>query len=128
MDRPGYISRRDSIYNFSGLKYIKKGYIEMTKKIFFEPPWDVSQVDPFHTTPASIAEAASVIPNAAKTRFAKGIATFINRPANLFNNDGKNPPDWIILEIWVSESFKSVDVLLLNALLNFGFCLAVNNN
>ena len=31
--------------------------------------------------------------------FAKGIATFINGPANLLNNDPKNPPDWIILKI-----------------------------
>ena len=43
--------------------------------------------------PASIAEAAAVIPNGAKTFFAKGIATFINGPANLLNNDPKNPPD-----------------------------------
>ena len=48
---------------------------------------------------ASIAEAAAVIANGAKTFFAKGIATFINGPANLLNNDPKNPPDWIILEI-----------------------------
>ena len=39
--------------------------------------------------PASIAEAAAVIPNGAKTFFAKGIATFINGPANLLNNDLK---------------------------------------
>ena len=50
--------------------------------------------------PASIAEAAAVIPNGAKTFFATGIATFINGPAILLNNDPKNPPDWIILEIW----------------------------
>ena len=48
---------------------------------------------------ASIAEAAAVIPNGAKTFFAKGIATFINGPANLLNNDPKDPPDWIILKI-----------------------------
>ena len=42
---------------------------------------------------ASIAKAAAVITNGAKTFFAKGIATFINRPANLLNNDPKNPPD-----------------------------------
>ena len=41
----------------------------------------------------SIAEAAAVIPNNAKTFFAKGTATFINRPANLLNNDPENPPD-----------------------------------
>ena len=38
-------------------------------------------------------------------------ATFISGPASLLNNDPKNPPDWIILEIWALESFKSVDIL-----------------
>ena len=54
----------------------------------------------FFSIPASIAEVATVIPNRAKTFFAKGIATFINGPANLLNND---PPDWIILEIELYE-------------------------
>ena len=40
-----------------------------------------------------ISEVADVIPNGAKTFFAKGIATFFNGPANLINNDPKNPPD-----------------------------------
>ena len=62
----------------------------------------------FFWIPASIAEAAAVIPYGAKIFFAKGIATFINEPANLHNNDPKNPPNWIILEIWALESFKSV--------------------
>ena len=61
----------------------------------------------FFWIPASIAEAAAVIPNGAKTFFAKGIATFINGTANLLNNDAKNPPDWIVLEICALESFKS---------------------
>ena len=43
--------------------------------------------------PASVAGAAAVIPNGAKTFFAKGIDTFINGPANLLNNDPKNPLD-----------------------------------
>ena len=47
---------------------------------------------------------------------------------NLLNNDPKNPLDWIILEIWALEIFKSVDILLLNAFLNFVFCVVVNNN
>ena len=34
----------------------------------------------------------AVIPNVGKIFFAKGI-TFINGPANLFNNDPKNLPD-----------------------------------
>ena len=77
---------------------------------------------------ASIAEAAAVIPNGAKTLFAKGIATFINGPVNLLNNDLKNPPNWIVLEIWALECFKSVYILLLNAFLSFVFCLVVTNN
>ena len=39
--------------------------------------------------PESIAEAAAVIPNGAKTFSATGIATFINGTANLLNNDPK---------------------------------------
>ena len=57
----------------------------------------------FFLIPASIAEAAAVIPNGAKSFVAEGIA---NGPANLLNKDPKNPPDWIILEIWALESFK----------------------
>ena len=79
----------------------------------------------FFLIPASIAEAAAVIPNGAKTFFTKGIATFINEPANLLNNDPKSPPDGIILEICALESFKSVYILLLKAFLNFVFCLVV---
>ena len=45
--------------------------------------------------PASIAEAAAVIPNGAKMIFANGTATFINRRANanLLNNEHRSPPD-----------------------------------
>ena len=77
---------------------------------------------------ASIAEAAAVIPNGAKIFFAIGTATFISWPADLLNNDPKNPPGLIILEIWALESFISVDLLLLNAFLNFVLCPVVNNN
>ena len=54
----------------------------------------------FFWIPASIAEAAAVIPNGTKTFFAKVIATFINGLANLLNKDPKYPPDWIILWIF----------------------------
>ena len=47
----------------------------------------------FFWIPASIAEVAAVIPNRAKTFSAKGIATFINGPTDLLNNDPKNPLD-----------------------------------
>ena len=41
----------------------------------------------------SIAEAAAVILNGAKMFFAIGTAAFINGPANLLNNEPKNPPN-----------------------------------
>ena len=44
----------------------------------------------FFLIPASIAEAAAVIPNGAKIVFAKGTAAFTNGPANLLNNEAKN--------------------------------------
>ena len=47
----------------------------------------------FFLIPASIAEAAAVIPNVAKIFSAKGTPTFVSGPANLLNNDPKNPPD-----------------------------------
>ena len=62
----------------------------------------------FFWIPASIAEAAAVISNGAKTFFAKGIAAFINGPVNLLNNNPKNPLDWIILVIWALESFNQL--------------------
>ena len=77
---------------------------------------------------ASVAEVAAVIPNGAVKSFAKRTATFINEPANVLKNYPKNLSDWIILEIWASESFVSVDILLLSPFPNFVFCLAVNNN
>ena len=78
--------------------------------------------------PASFAEAVAVIHNEAKTFFTKGIATFIYGPANLPNNDPKNPRDRIMLEIWALESFKLDDILLLNVFLSSIYCLVVNNN
>ena len=60
--------------------------------------------------------------------FAKETATPIYATANLPNNHPENPSDWIILEFWALESFISFDILLLNAFLNFVFCLAVSNN
>ena len=77
----------------------------------------------FFLIPASIAEGVAIIPNGAKTFFAKGTASFINGPANLLSKDPKNPPDWIVLEIWALKSFISVDILLLRAFLSFVFCL-----
>ena len=41
------------IYNFSGLKYIKKGYIEMTKKIYLGLLKSVLGRSVFHYFPVS---------------------------------------------------------------------------
>ena len=60
--------------------------------------------------------------------FAKGRATLSNGPANLLNNDPKNPSDWTILEILALEKIMSIDILLLNAFLSFAFCLIGKNN
>ena len=54
-----------------------------------------------------------------KSFLPKGTATVISGPASLLNNDPKNPPDWIILEIWALESFISVEKFLLSAFLSF---------
>ena len=63
----------------------------------------------FFLIPSSIAGAADVIPKGSKILFSKGTAILINGPANLLNNNPKNPPDWIILDIWALESFISID-------------------
>ena len=60
--------------------------------------------------------------------FANGTATFIKGPANFLNNEPKNPPDWITLDIWALKSFILIDILFSNAFLNFDFCLVVYNN
>ena len=73
-------------------------------KVYVLEPWIMSWI------PASIAEAAAVIPSGGKVFFAKITATFINGPANLLNYDPKNSKDWIILEIWALGSFMSVEI------------------
>ena len=60
--------------------------------------------------------------------FANWTATFINGPANLLNNETKNPPDWIILDIWALVNFISVYILFSNEFLNLVVSLVVNNN
>ena len=72
--------------------------------------------------PASTAVAAAGIPNWTKKFFGNGTATYFNGPAILVNNEPKNPPDWIILEIWVLGNFMSADILFSNAFLKLVFC------
>ena len=50
-----------------------------------------------------------------------------NVPANLLKNEPKNPPDWIILDIWDLDNFISVAILFSNTFLSLVFCLIVNN-
>ena len=47
----------------------------------------------FFWIPASLAEAAAVIPNGAKIFFARRTTTFSNEPANILNTDPKTPPN-----------------------------------
>ena len=79
----------------------------------------------FFWIPAYIAGAAAVIPNRAKKIFANRTATFINRPANLLNNEPKGPPGWIISDIWALNSFISVDVLFSYTFLSLVFFLLI---
>ena len=65
----------------------------------------------FFWNPAWIAEAAGVIANGTKIFFAIGTATFINGPTNLLNDAPKNPPDWIILDLWALDSSIKMTVL-----------------
>ena len=81
---------------------------------------------------ASAADAAAINPKGIETILANGLIiiyingnpVFDNRPSNL----PKNPPDWTILEVSALQSFKSIDILLLNTFLTFVFRLVVNNN
>ena len=82
----------------------------------------------FFWIPASIAEAEAVIPNEAKIFFVNGTTTFINGFSILLNNASENPPDYIILDIWVLDSFMSVDILFSNGFVSLVFYLIVNDN
>ena len=68
---------------------------EIIKVVFPEPCI-------FYWIASSIAEAAAVIPNGAKTFCANGAATFINGPAILHSNEPKDPPDRIQLVLYTT--------------------------
>ena len=74
---------------------------------------------------ASIADAAAVIPNETKITVANETATSINGLAILLNNEPDKPPNWIVSEILVFDSFILADKLFLsNAFysLDFLYC------
>ena len=60
--------------------------------------------------------------------FVNGTATFINRSANLLNNEPNNPPDWVISEIWGLDNFKFVEIVFSNECINLVVWLVVNKN
>ena len=76
-----------------------------------------------------IALGVKLLTNPGKLSFAKGIAILISAFfPKLSNQEQKVRPDWIILDIWVILSFRSVDILLAKAFLILVVFLVVRNN
>ena len=79
---------------------------------------DEGRPDPkiFLCIPASAADAAAVYPNGIKMLFANGLITFFINGNPVFGNGPRilprNPPDCIILDIWIFDSLISNDDLL----------------
>ena len=70
-----------------------------------------------------------MLTNPGKLSVAKGIASFVNAfYPKLPNQEPKDPPDWINLDIWVLVSFVSVEILLGKAFVILVVCLVVRNN
>ena len=67
----------------------------------------------FLCIPASAADAAAVNPKGIKTLLANGLITFFINGNPVFSNGPRslprNPPDCIILDIWVFDNLVSVD-------------------
>ena len=82
------------------------------------------------TAPA--ADAAAVNPKGIKTFLANGLITFFISGYPVFSNgprsQPRNPPDYIILDIWVFDNLISFDDLSAKALRKFTTWLLVNNN
>ena len=56
---------------------------------------------------------------------ARSISAFLPK---LPNQEQKDPPDWIIWDIWALLSSISIDILLAKAFLTLVVCLVVTNN
>ena len=86
----------------------------------------------FLCIPGSAVDAAAVNPKGIKTLLANGLITFFISGNPVFSNGPRslprNPPDCIILDIWVFDNLISVDDLSAKALRRFATCLLVNNN
>ena len=86
----------------------------------------------FLCIPAYAADATAVNPKEIKTLLANGLITFFVSGNLVFSNGPRsvprNPPDCIILNIWVFENLISVDHFSAKVLRIFATCLLVNNN
>ena len=70
-----------------------------------------------------------MLTNPGKLSLAKGIALFVNAfYPKLPNQEPKDAPGWINLDIWVLVSFVSVEILLGKAFVILVVCLVVRNN
>ena len=73
---------------------------------------------------------AAVNPKGIKTLLANGLIRFFNSGNPVFSNGPIslpiNPPDCIILDIWVFDKLISVDDLSAKALRRFATCLLVD--
>ena len=75
-----------------------------------------------------IAIEVKLLTNPGKLPLAKGIAIFVSASfLKLRNEKPKDPPDWMILDIWALLSFISIDRLLANAFLILVVYLVLRN-
>ena len=75
-----------------------------------------------------IAIEVKLLTNPGKLPLAKGIAIFVSAFfPKLRNEKPKDPPDWMILDIWALLSFISIDRLLANAFLILVVYLVLRN-
>ena len=107
--------------------------------ISFIPLFKMNKVNPFPDLQAPvplfvlsslfIAFEVKLLANPGKLFLAKVIATFVGAFfSKLANQKPKDPPGWIILDIWTLISFIPVDILLAKTFLFLVICLAVKNN
>ena len=70
-----------------------------------------------------------LLTNPGKLSPAKGIAMFVSAVfPKLSNQDPKDPPDWIILDICALLSYIFIDMLLVQVFLDLVVCLFARNN
>ena len=87
----------------------------------------------FLCIPASATDAAAVNPKRIKTLLANGLIRFFINGNPVFSNGPSNllrsPPDWMIFDNWVFDSYLiSADELFAKDLRILETCLSVNNN